>query len=457
MASIQSPGIASGLDVNSLVSQLVAAERAPTELRLNRSDEKIKTQVSALGLLKGAMSSLLASLAALKSESAFQVRKTASSAEDSFTATATAAAAPGDYSVEVLSTATAHKLKSGLIAGGSSAVIGTGTLTLAVGAQSFEVVIDGTKNTLAGIRDAINAAPDNKGVRASIVNSSGGAVITLTANDTGAAKTLRVTQSGGDGGLAALVYDPPTLANLTEVVAAADASINVEGFNSTSAGNTFSNVIDGVTITVKAADVGNIHTLNVANDAEATVEKVKKVVTDYNAAMVTMGQLRRYNPTTKDAGPLLGDAMLRGIETTLRNAVSDSVSTATAAFNTMASIGITTQQDGTLKLDESKLNSALSSSFDAVGKLFGSTAGVAARMHAFIDTQLKTDAPINSRTDALNSNKRINDRDRERLEARMTAVELRYRRQFSALDTVLAGLQQTSAFLAQRLGASSQG
>lgn len=452
MASIQSPGIASGLDVNSLVSQLVAAERAPGELRLNRSDERIKTQVSALGQLKGAMSSLLTSLAALKSESAFQVRKAATSSEDTFTATATSAATPGDFTVEVLALATAHKLSSGLIAGGSTAVIGTGTLTLAVGSQSFEVQIDSTKNTLAGIRDAINSAPDNKGVRASIVNSSGGAVISLTANDTGAAKALRITQSGGDGGLAALVYDPPTLTNLTETVAAADASINVEGYNSTSANNTFSNIIDGVTINVKAADVGNVHTLSVSNDSEAALEKVKKFITDFNAAVVTMSQLRRFNPTTKEAGPLLGDAMLRGVESTLRNVAADAVAGASTAFNTLASIGITTQQDGTLKLDESKLNSSLNGSFDAVGKLFGSTAGIASRMHDFLDRQLKSDAPINSRTDALNSSKRVNDRDRERLEARMTAVELRYRKQFSSLDTVLAGLQQTSAFLAQRLG-----
>jgi flagellar hook-associated protein 2 len=450
----QSPGITSGIDVNSLVTQLVASERAPTELRLNRSDEKIKTQVTALGQFKGALSSLLSSLASLKSESVFQVRSAQSGAEDNFSATATAAAVPGTYGVQVLAVASAHKLRTAVIAAGASTPIGTGTLTLSVGGNSFDVVIDGTNNTLTGIRDAINAAPDNKGVRASIVKSTAGAVLTLTANETGAAKALRVTQAGGDGNLAPLVYDPGVLTNMTEDAPAQDASIEVDGLAATSAGNTFSDIIDGVTITVTAADVGNVHSLTISNDSKAVVEKLKKAITDFNAAAVTIAQLRRYNPTTKEAGPLLGDAMLRGVESRLRNIVADTVSSGTEPYNSLASVGITTQQDGTLKLDESRLAAAMSANFDAVGKLFGSANGVAARMHAFLDDQLKADAALTTRTNALNDQRRVNDRDRERLDVRMKAVEERYRKQFSSLDTVLAGLQQTSAFLAQRLGAS---
>lgn len=452
MPVFQSPGITSGIDVNTLVTQLVAAERLPVESRLNRSDDKIKTQVTALGQLKGALSALLSSLANLKSESVFQVRKTASSSEDTFIATAGAGASPGSYGIEVLAAASAHKLRTAVIPAGASAPVGTGTLTLSVGTQSFDVVIDDSNKTLTGIRDAINAAPDNKGVRAAIVKSAAGAILSLSVNETGAAKALRVTQAGGDGGLAPLVYDPGTLTNMAVDTPAQDASIRVDGLAATSAGNTFADIIDGVTITVKAADAGNVHTLTISNDTDAVLEKVKKVITDFNAAAVTMSQLRKYNPTTKEAGPLLGDAMLRGVESTLRNMVADTVSSGTPPYDTLASIGVTTQQDGTLKLDEGKFKAALAASFDAVGKLFGSANGAAARMHAYLDAQLKSDAALTTRTDALNDQRRLNDRERERLEVRMKAVEARYRRQFSALDTVLAGLQQTSSFLAQRLG-----
>jgi len=207
----QSPGIASGIDVNTLVTKLVDAERAPAQIRLDRSDSKIKTQVSALGQLKGSWSALLASLAKLKTEAAFQIHKAESSDKDAFTATATETATPGSYGIEILAVASAPKLTSGLIAGGSTAVIGTGDLTIAVGSASFTVTIDGTNNTLAGIRDAINAAADNKGVRATIINTTGGAVLTLSGANTGAANALRVTRTGGDGGLDALVYDPGVL------------------------------------------------------------------------------------------------------------------------------------------------------------------------------------------------------------------------------------------------------
>ncbi len=455
MPVFQSPGIASGIDVNTLVTKLVDAERAPAQIRLDRSDNKIKTQVSALGQLKGSWSALLASLAKLKTEAAFQIHKAESSDKDAFTATATETAAPGSYGIEILAVASAPKLTSGLIAGGSTAVIGSGDLTIAVGAASFTVTIDGTNNTLTGIRDAINAAADNKGVRATIINTTGGAVLTLSGANTGAANALRVTRAGGDGGLDALVYDPGVLTNLTQSVAAADASIKVEGFSATSATNTFANIIDGVTINVAAAEPGTVKTLTISNDNSAAVDNVKKFVQDFNAAVVVMSQLRRYNPTTKDAGPLLGDAMLRGAETTLRGMVADAVAGATAPYDTLSSVGITTQQDGTLKLDETKLNNALNASFGAIGKLFGSVTGIGARMHAYLDTQLKADAPITTRTDSLNNQKRLNDRDRDTLDARMKSVEQRYRKQFSALDTVLAGLQQTSAFLSQRLGSSN--
>ena len=454
MPVFQSPGIASGIDVNTLVTRLVDAERAPAQTRLDRSDSRIKTQVSALGQLKGSWSALLASLAKLKTEAAFQIHKADSSDKDVFTATATETAAPGNYGVEILAVASAPKLTSGLIAGGSTAVIGTGDLTIAVGAAAFTVTIDATNNTLAGIRDAINAANDNKGLRATIINTTGGAVLTLTGANTGAANALRVTRAGGDGGLDALVYDPGVLTNLTQSVAAADASIKVEGFAASSATNTFANIIDGVTINVAAAEPGTVKTLTISNDSGAAVDNVKKFVQDFNAAVVVMSQLRRYNPSTKDAGPLLGDAMLRSAEATVRGMVADAVAGATALYDTLSSVGITTQQDGTLKLDETKLNNALKASFGAIGKLFGSATGVGARMYAYLDTQLKADAPITTRTDSLNDQKRLNDRDRDILDARMKSVEQRYRKQFSALDTVLAGLQQTSAFLSQRLGSS---
>ena len=455
MPTFQSPGISSGLDVNSMVTRLVAVERAPVARRLDRLEGKLNTQLSALGVLKGSLSSLLSSLASLKTESAFQARQASSSDDSRFVATATAAAAAASYSVETVALASAHKITSGEITGGAGAVLGSGTLTIAVGANSFSLTIDGTNNTLAGIRDAINSAVDNKGVTATLVNTAAGAVISLTARDSGAAKALRVTQAGGDGGLAALTYDPGVLTNLTQVSAAADASLRVDGFLVSSPGNSISSAIDGVTINLMSAAPGTVNTLTISNDSSVTVEKVKKFVQDYNTVAAATSQLRRYNSTTREAGPLLGDAMLRGIESTLRNFLSGEVAGAASAYNTLASIGITTQSDGSLKLDDTKLTTALAVSFDTIGKLFGSATGVAAVMHAYLDGQLESSGQLGSRTDSIGTQKRQIQRDRDNLDRRMVAIEQRYRAQFSALDTALAGMQQTSAFLTQRLGTGS--
>jgi flagellar hook-associated protein 2 len=312
MPAIRSPGITSGLDVNGLVTQLVAAERAPAAQRIQRQETKLATQISALGALRGSLANLQASVNPLKTESAFQTRTVDSSNSGVVTGTATSTAASGSFAIEVRQIASAQKIISNAIAGGASAAVGTGTLTVSMGGSAFDVIIDGTNNSVNGIRDAINGAANNTGVRASIINTTDGARLVLTARDTGAANTIRVTQAGGDGGLAAIVYDPPTTTgNFTELEPAQDALIRVEGFDATSTTNTFTGAIDGVTINAVGAAPGSIQTLVVGNDQKATTERIQKFVNDFNSTANTLAALRRYNPTTREAGPLLGDALLR--------------------------------------------------------------------------------------------------------------------------------------------------
>lgn len=442
----------STIDVNSIVSQLVAAERAPLDARITRQQNTIDTQISALGALKGAMSTLQTTLSGLKSLSAFQTRSAASSAENVFKASATSAAASGTYSVEVTSLATAHKLSSNAFAAGSAATVGTGTLTLSVGTQSFSVDIGAGNNTLAGIRDAINGSSANKGVQATIVQAVDGARIVLTARDTGAANSLKVTTSGGDGGLSALVYDPGTTTNLVEKQAAADAELKVEGFTVHSASNTVTNAIDGITINLLAAAPNTVNSLVVSNDTKTSTDRIKKFVTDYNNLAVMVRQLGKYDATNSTAGPLIGDSMLRSIDSTVRSGASSSVASATQGFDSLAAIGIKTSSDGTLVVDDTKLSAALSSNFDAVGQLFGATDGVAARIYKSLDSYLGSKASLDTRTSTLQSRKRALTKESDDVDARMTQIEARYRAQFSALDSMLSSMQTTSAFLTKQLG-----
>ena len=175
-------------------------------------------------------------------------------------ATTSSDAVPGQYSLEVQNLATAATLTSAPV-GSASSIIGTGTLTIAVGGTSTSINIDSTDNTLSGIASAINSAANNPGVTASIITTTAGARLVLTGTATGAANALTVTQSGGDGGLSSLVYDPTGgTTNLTQTQAATDANFSINGYAATSASNLVSNAITGVTLQLTQPSAANTPT-----------------------------------------------------------------------------------------------------------------------------------------------------------------------------------------------------
>jgi len=452
MAGLSSPGIGSGLDINSLVSQLVAAEKAPAQAQITRSQTATVTSISALAQLKGALGAFNTALTPLKSLESFSTRSATASDASKFTASATIAALEGSYDVQVESLASAHQLTSDPFVDGAAEVVGTGTLTIGSGDKTFQVSIDGSNNTLAQIRDAINQAPANTNlVRATIVNAADGAHLVLSATATGEDAAITVAQADGDGGLSRLVYNPTLTTNYAQQRAAADAVVFIAGFEHRSATNTITEAIDGVSITALDAEPGKIFTLTIANDTAATTGRIKNFVDQYNALAKTITALRGYEPTTKKAGPMLGDAMLRGIESELRNKLTDTVSGLSGSYQSLASIGITTQKDGTLKLDAAKLDTAMKSDYDGVATLFSSASGVATRLSDALTPRLAAGAEMEVRSKRLNQKSIELQKSQATLEARMLKVEARYRAQFTALDSLLSKLQGESSFLTQQL------
>ena len=454
MAGIQASGVGSGLDIASLVSQLVAAEREPLKARIDRREATATVELSAFAKLRSALAALRDALAPLRDEQLFAVRSAVSADEAVFTASASSSVSAATYDVEVVSLASAHKLASAAHAGGASSFVGSGTLSVSLGGESFEVELTAATGTLAGIRDAINAAAGNPGVTASIVNEVGGSRLVLTAQRTGAATVIGVTQSGGDGGLAALTFDAgqPLAGGLSQVTAAADALIRVDGFEHRSAGNTVSGVIDGLTLSLRQADPGVTHALTVANDTSAVASRIREFVSRYNAAAQVMRDLRKYDAATGAAGPLIGDAFLRGLESQLRRDVTDVLGRdANAGFGSLAQLGITTDANGLLQVDDSRLSAALSGGFDAVAALFGGATGIAARAYDRVDAALASGGSLTVRTEALNREMSSIGRDREALDRRMETIESRYQNQFNALDALLAQLQTSSDYLSQQL------
>jgi flagellar hook-associated protein 2 len=450
MATLSSAGIGSGLDVAGIVQQLVAVERQPEANRITKLQTTNTTKISGLATLKGALSAFQTVLTPLKTAEAFGARTATSGDEDIFTATATSSAESGSYDIEVVALAKAQQLVSDSFTS-NTAVVGTGTLSISLGTTSFNLTVDSTNSTLEGVRDAINKATDNPGVRATIVQATDGSHLVLTSAKTGAANVIKVTSA--DAALSKLTYDAVGLntTNYDEKKTAQDSEIKIAGFLHKSATNVVSDAIDGVTFTLKAEQSDPKVTLDVAYNTAAAVTRVSNFISQYNALQGQVANLQSYNPTTGQSGQLLGDALARNVQAELRRGLSDPVSGTSGDYQSLASLGITTAKDGSLVLNETKLNAALAKDFSAVGAVFGSENGVAARMSAAIEKRLASTGDIATRNASLDKTTKQIAKDQAALDARMTILTTQYTAQFSKLDTLLSQLQSTSSYLTQQL------
>lgn len=447
MSSISVPGIGSGLDINGLVTQLVAVERAPAQAQIDSQRSSALSRISALGNLNSALDGVQTAFAALSSGSAFN-RRTATSGDTAVVAaSAGSSAVPGRYAVEVGALASSQKLSSGAFATADTAV-GTGTLTVKVGTVSSVLTIDSAGQSLAAIRDAINAAPDNPGVNATIVSGADGAHLILNARTSGSAGAIEVTSSGG--GLAALTYVSGGPGNgLTEVDPAQDAQVTIDGIAVGSAGNTISDAIEGVTLNLLSAKPGTAIDITVAADRSAAVAAVGAFVSSYNALVGTSLQLASFNATTGSAGPLLGDSSLRAVRNDLSKALAARDNG--AAFESLSAIGVRVALDGTLSVDNAQLSKALDSSQAGVAALVSKDGPLGQALNSVFDRFLGSDGVLVTRSANLNDTQRALDRQQEQLDLRLTATETRLRAQFTALDSLLSRLQSTSNFLTQQL------
>ena len=451
MGSIVTSGVGSGLDVAGLVQKLVSAEGAPKSARLDQQEAKAQAKLSALGTLRAALAKFQDTVSALKSIDKFQGRQVSLSSDDFLAATSDSTAVPGSYEVEVQQVASAHKLQSGTIAS-AAAVVGTGTLRIVTGGQTFDITIDATNNTAAGIAKAINASPAGAKVMATVITGASEARLVITSRNSGAANAMTITQSGGDGGLAGLTY--PLGGGMTPLKGALDARVLVDGVLATSATNAITGAIAGVTLNVENENVPTETTAVTVDFNRAAARKaVGDFVTSYNAIVDAIKSVASYNVNTKQGGPLFGDTGVLNIADQLRREITSAVPGVSASADMLAEIGISGQLDGKLAVNNTQLDAAFNSNFDAVGQLFASgKVGVAVKIGGLLDQYLGNSGLFDSRTDSLNASIKDIGSQRAELTNRLTQLQARYTKQFNALDGLLAKLQSTSNYLAQQLG-----
>lgn len=463
VASSSSAASAGGsvIDVNSLVSQLVSATRAPKDALISKQTQAVTTQISALGSLKSALSKFQDSLTSIATPTAFNAQVANTSDDAVFTATAGSDAVVGSYNISVTQLAKAQQLVSGPFGANGAATVGTGTLQLSLGGVAFNVAVTNTNNSVAALASAINTAAGNPGITATVINGSDGAHLVLSSSQTGAANTIQVTETDGGNALAALTYGTGNVANYTENSTAQDAQFTLSGIPHTSSSNTVTDALNGVTVTLTGTTVpgngpGSSAQLSISSDTSTITDNIQAFVDGYNDLIKAIKPLGSFDQTTGTAGPMLGDAVLSGIQNELRSALYGLVNTGSPSYNSLASVGITTNSDGSLTLNKIKLGTALATAPSAVSKLFSGSNGVAASLNSRITNELGSGGVLDSRSKTLIKHENALTDQTTQLNDQMTQLTHSLTLQYAQLNTLLSTLQTTSAYLTQQFAALPQ-
>ena len=560
MASITSSTGASGLAIDSIVSGLMTIEKQPLT-KIQTQITSYNTKLSAYGTLKTGLSTFQTAVDKLATASKFNAQSVTLSDSTGLTATADGTATTGNYSIAVNQLATSQKLSSANFTN-TTDIVGTGTLTISFGTytaadatagtaasftanadkSSITVDITSSNNTLAGIRDAINAK--NASVSASIVNDGSGNRLVITSKDTGAVNSLKIDVADADGtntdssGLSALAYNPLSTAgsgkNMSQLVEAKNALLTVDGVSISKSSNTLSDVIQGITLNLKAVTSSSA-TMSVATDTTTIQASVQSFIDAYNKLNTSLTSLTKFvEGGSSSNGPLLGDSTARDISVKLKSMLSRPSTTA-STYRTLSDIGVTTDATGALTLDATQLQKALSSNLADVTKLFtpsatatdsqvtfvGSGSGTVSGTYAVNVTQVgsssqnaigtingvtaltsgatligasgdnsfglklsvtgtatgsrgtvtfsrglagelstmiggwldSTTGILTTKTDGIQSSIDGLKDKYDNLNAKLPAIEQRYRTQYAKLDALLSSMQSTSSYLTQQITA----
>ncbi|GLR13109.1 hypothetical protein GCM10007907_18990 [Chitinimonas prasina] len=426
--AITTSGVGSGLDINGLITQLMTAERMP-EKQMALKKAEFEAKLTALGSVKSALSTFQGTVAGLTSTSQF--RKMSATLADTTigTVTVSSIATASSYSLKVDQIAQSHKVKSGSYSSIDS-VVGSGKLTIQFGtleqidpADPSNLNPDGTyeptdtkftlnakqaaiqvdigpgSNTLSGIRDAINAK--KAGVTASIINDGGGFRLVLSATESGADASMKISVTDDDGnatdaaGLSQLAYDA-TLAvgsgqNMTQTQQAQSAVFYLDGIKITKASNVVSDVLSGVTLTLQKATEGKTTSLSVSRDTSGVVDKVGEFVKGYNELMAQLKELTAYNDKSKEAAVLQGDQAIRSVQTQLKG-ILNGVMAGSGDLRRLTDVGISFDKAGVMTFDTDKFGKALASNPDAVASLFGAYGSTTDQQVKYISSKAATQA-----------------------------------------------------------------
>ncbi|WP_419813317.1 flagellar filament capping protein FliD [Bacterioplanoides sp.] len=417
MAAIESLGLGSGVLTNDLVDQIIGAEREASELRLDREETIVDAKITAYGEIQSLADRLKSAAGSLASPSEAGSTLASSSDESILTATGSVLADPGTYNIEVLNTAKSHSLVTGTYSSFNEN-IGTGEIRITFGEITYNsngdfvsqevnpqkggdpITIDSSNQTLSGIRDAINNA--DIGARASIINDGTGFRLVVSSSDTGAENALRIETFDADGnlattGLSALAYNENQngAGNLEETARGEDAQLQVNGLAITRPSNSVEEVIDGVTLDLKSADVGKQVTVSVEPDSEGIQENIQAFVDAYNEFKQFSDELTSFDSDTEQAGLLLGDSTIRGIQQQIRSLISQPIAGLVGTqYRSLTELGVNTDRnnDFLLEFDTSVFNRALRNEAASVVSILSKSGSTSDSQITYVNDSINTQA-----------------------------------------------------------------
>ena len=451
MSIISGVGLTSGIDYNTIISKLIEVERIPIKLLENRK-AVYNDKISVYNTLSSKLESLMDAVDKLRNEDNFY-EKTASVSNDTvISATASNSASPGIYTIEPHSVAGKIQLASSDRRTNTTSFTSTTDVVNSSGTnQVFEYTYAGTTvtltiadgTTLEELRDAINNDTDNPGVTASIINvGTNDYRLVLTGKDTGSSNTITITSNTTLTGFTDADFTAST---------AQDAKFNIGGIDVVKSSNTFSDVIPGVTITLKSESTSSV-TITVNNDVETIKQNIEDFVNAYNDVVDYIDSNSQYYTLTNTGGALADETTPDIIMNRLKTIITSRVSGQPSDLRTLAQLGITTDYEtGHLVVDSSTLNDKLTNDLETVETLFtNSTNGIAYEIYDYLnDITDDTTGSIAVRVDGLEDLvSDIND-DISDMEARLIRMEENLRRQFASLESMLTEMNSQSSFLSR--------
>lgn len=441
MANITFGGLGTGIATQDIVSQLVKSASAPVT-RLQQQRALVQVHKDTVSTIKGLVKDLGTKARALDTTAEFMAHSASVSGPAALTAAAGGTASPGTFNVTVSQLAAAQRTHSGTFASSTTAgLFGTGTLGITVGSDTeINLTVDGS-TTLASLASDINSSGAR--VRASVIYDG-----------TNYRLLVQGTEAGSTN---AVVFDEGALTlGLTNTVQAAqNAVFEVDGVSMQRASNVVNDAMTGVTLSLSAVSELDVNSdpiptvVTVSSDVAAMQKTVEDFVAGYNDVAKKLAEQFRWGGAV-DKKKLQGDSTLMSLQRQMSGIISTAVTGSDSDFSVLASIGISTQSDGSLKVDTTKLKKALGDDPVAVSKLFtsdlGST-GVAERMDELADQFADfAEGRLTLREKALQERMSRIDDDVERQQLRIAKYQARIEAQFSQLEQLVTGLQSQNVF-----------